>query len=322
VILRSALLMSRFIMNSASKSPIAMMTICLLMAVAPISASRIEDTDGENTLDVVTWGGPCTHLFDTFRQQMHKLPTEPADTTRTQMRVLFRMWSVARTLRRAQSRECAWMAALSPEELEPLLNVGTSMRDGPCASQAQEILTGVQDKTEEEQVEAFTRAMRVSVSPDCTTSDVSDAKDDDDDDDEDMVIEEGDELVEQVTDEMMMADSSFLETSNQPLALALLFVGVLLSAFVLAIALGVLCGVFQYALMFIVSVLVCGFRRLVGVNDNFQACFDLALERFQTKLGQRLRVATCAIPVAYGTTMGTALAGFGLSYAIAPLAAR
>jgi len=307
-------------MNPASKAPVAMMTICLFMAVAPISASRIEVEDGERTLDVVSWGGPCTHLFDTFQQQMHRLPTATADTTQTQMRVLFRMWSVARTLRRAQSRECAWMAALSPEDLEPLRNVGTSMRDGPCASKAQEILNGVQDMTEEEQVEAFTRAMRVSVSPDCTISDVSAAKDDDED--EDMVIEEGDELVEQVTDEMMMADSSFLETSNEPLALGLLVVGVLLSAVILAIVLGVLCGVFQYALMFIVSVLVCGFRRLVGVNDNFQACFDLSLERFQSRLGQRLRVATCAIPVAYGTTMGTALALFLGSYAIVPLAAR
>jgi len=216
------------------------------------------------------------------------------------------------------------MAALSPEDLEPLRNVGTSMREGPCASQAQEILNGVQEKTEEEQVEAFTRAMRVSVSPDCTTSDVSAAKDDDDDDDddEDTVIEEGDELVEQVTDELMMADSSFLETSNEPLALGLLVVGALLSAFVLAIALGVLCGVFLRALMFIVRILVCGFRRLVGVDDNFQACFDLALERFQSRLGHRLRVATCAIPVAYGATMGAAFTAFGLSYALAPLAAR
>jgi len=319
VILLSALLNLRFIMNSAaSKAPVAMLTVYLLMAVAPISASRVEIKEGESTLDVVTWGGPCTHLFDTFQQQMHRLPNEPADTTRTQMRVLFKMWSVARTLRRAQARECSWIAALSPEDLEPLRNVGTAMRDGPCASQAQEILTGLQEKTEEEQVEAFTRAMIVSVSPDCTTSDVPAV----DDDDEETVIEEGDELVEQVTDEMMMADSSFLETSNEPLALAVLFVGALLTAIVLAITLGVLCGVFQYALMFIISVLVCGFRRLVGMNDDFQACFTLALERFQSKMGERLRVATCAIPVAYGTTVGTALATFMGSYLLVPLAAR
>lgn len=298
-----------------------MMFIGLLTAIPSISASRIHGEAGVNSVDVVTWGSRCTHLFDTFHDQMGRLPTEPADSTRTQMRVMFRMWSVARTLRRAQSGECGWVSQIDPEALEPLRNAaGSSMRDGPCAPQVQEILTGLDEKTEEEQMEAFTRAMKVSVSHDCTLSDASAAEENADD--EEMDIEEGDELVDQITDEMMMEDSSFLETSNQPLAIGLLLIGTLASFVLVAIVLGLLCGVFQYALMFIVSVLLCGFRRMLGFSDNFQACVSLAVDRFQSRLGQQLRGATCAIPVAFGTLEGTGVAMFVLSYALVPLASR
>jgi hypothetical protein len=249
------------------------------------------------------------------------LPAQTAATTRTQMRVMYRMWTVARTLRRAQSAECGWLAEIDPEALEPLRNVGgNSMRDGPCAPQAQEIVAGFEEMTQEEQFEAFTRAMRVSVSPDCTVSDVEVVEETDDE--EEMNIEEGDELVDQVTNDLLMEDSSFLETSNEPLALFVLVVGVIASAILYAIVLALLCGVFQYALMFIISMIVCAFRSLVRYNYSVRECVDTALARFQSQMGQRLRVATCAIPVAYGTTMGAALTTFGLSYALVPLAAR
>lgn len=307
------------------QAPVAAMFICLLLMVTPISASRvqIDEVSGTDNIEMrSSWGTQsCTRLEDNFHQQMNKLPAQTAATTRTQMRVMYRMWTVARTLRRAQSAECGWLAEIDPEALEPLRNVGgNSMRDGPCAPQAQEIMAGFEEMTQEEQFERFTRAMRVSVSPDCTVSDVEVVEETDDE--EEMNIEEGDELVDQVTNELLMEDSSFLETSNQPLAVVLLLVGVIASAILYAIVLSLLCGVFQYALMFIISIIVCAFRSLVGYSDSIRECVDLALARFQSQMGKRLRVATCAIPVAYGTTVASAITMFGLSYALVPLAAR
>lgn len=307
------------------QAPVAAMFICLLLMVTPISASRvqIDEVSGTDNIEMrSSWGTQsCTRLEDNFHQQMNKLPAQTAATTRTQMRVMYRMWTVARTLRRAQSAECGWLAEIDPEALEPLRNVGgNSMRDGPCAPQAQEIMAGFEEMTQEEQFERFTRAMRVSVSPDCTVSDVEVVEETDDE--EEMNIEEGDELVDQVTNELLMEDSSFLETSNQPLAVVVLLVGVIASAILYAIVLSLLCGVFQYALMFIISIIVCAFRSLVGYSDSIRECVDLALARFQSQMGKRLRVATCAIPVAYGTTVASAITMFGLSYALVPLAAR
>lgn len=307
------------------QAPVAAMFICLLLMATPISASRvqIDEVSGTDNIEMrSSWGTQsCTRLEDNFHQQMNKLPAQTAATTRTQMRVMYRMWTVARTLRRAQSAECGWLAEIDPEALEPLRNVGgNSMRDGPCAPQAQEIMAGFEEMTQEEQFETFTRAMRVSVSPDCTVSDVEAVEETDDE--EEMNIEEGDELVDQVTNELLMEDSSFLETSNEPLAVAVLLVGVIASAILYAIVLALLCGVFQYALMFIISIIVCAFRSLVGYSDSIRECVDSALARFQSQMGKRLRVATCAIPVAYGTTVASAITMFGLSYALAPLAAR
>lgn len=307
------------------QAPVAAMFICLLLVVPPISASRaqIHEVSGTDNIEMrSSWGTQsCTRLEDVFHQQMNGLPAQTAATTRTQMRVMYRMWTIARTLRRAQSAECGWLAELDPEALAPLRNVGgNSIRDGPCAPQAQEIMAGFEEMTQEEQFEAFTRAMRVSVSPDCTVSDVEVAEETDDE--EEMNIEEGDELVDQVTNELLTEDSSFLETSNRPLAIFVFFVSLIALTILYAIVLAFLCGVFQYALMFIISMIVCAFRSLVGYSDSIRECVDLALARFQSQMGQRLRVATCAIPVAYGTTMASAVTAFGLSYAILPIAAR
>lgn len=235
---------------------------------------------------------------------MNRLPAEPLSTGSAQMRVMFRMWTVTRTLRRAQSAECGWTSEIDVEALVPLRNaVGNPLRDGPCATQAQEILAGLDEMTDEEQLEAFTRAMRVSASDDCTVSDVAVVEESPDE--EEMDIEEGDEFVDQITEETMMEHSSFLEQA--PGQAFVIYYGALFGFFILyALVLGVLCFAFQYVLMFVISALVCAFRYLVNSNDN-SGCLDVALARFQSRMSQVLRTATCAVPVAYGASIGAFL---------------
>lgn len=283
--------------NSSWKLPVAMAMVCLLLSVPPINAARVETVATHDTAVHSSWGAQsCDRMADTFEQQMGRMPVEPVDTARVQLRVMYRMWSITRTLRRAQAAECDWVNSIDPESMAPLQNLLNQHMESPCAPQAQEMLANVEELPDEERIAVFTRAMRVLASEDCTIPEDPTDVEQQTAEEAEMDVEEGDEILDQLTEESLMQDTSLLEMSAAQMGLTAVILMSVTLIFVVAVA----CYAIQWILYLIISLLLCGFRALAGYGDT-RECMDTAIMRFQSSIAQVLRGVVCAVPVGYAS---------------------
>jgi len=145
-----------------------------------VSANRIKDHESESVLAISKsqFGASCEDLREMFHDRLAGLQTfiderqESTDLSRVaQGRLLMRVYSVVRTLRRAQ--ECSWVVDGNSDDIDQVGSmVQTFLADNPCAAAARaELEAGTSDATEEIAMRSVMRATAILNSEDCQVSD-------------------------------------------------------------------------------------------------------------------------------------------------------
>jgi len=150
------------------------------LVLASVSANRIKDKESESVVakSKSQFGASCEDLREMFHNRLVGLQTfiderqESTDLSRVaQGRLLMRVYSVVRTLRRAQ--ECSWVVDGDSDDIDQVRHmVQTFLADNPCAPAARaELEAGTSEATEEIAMRSVMRAMAILTSEDCQVSD-------------------------------------------------------------------------------------------------------------------------------------------------------